>query len=86
LRLVAGDAGWPAGPGRIEDRREHLTANANCREHHYEITGYADGEGRLIAVDCEATVDTGAYSSYPFSACLEPGQVAGILPGPYRLE
>jgi aerobic carbon-monoxide dehydrogenase large subunit len=70
----------------IEDRREHLTANANCREHHYELTAYADHEGRLIAVDCEATVDTGAYSSYPFSACLEPAQVAGILPGPYRLE
>ncbi|MGQ0750011.1 MAG: xanthine dehydrogenase family protein molybdopterin-binding subunit, partial [Betaproteobacteria bacterium] len=26
----------------IEDRREHLTAGANCREHHYRITGYAD--------------------------------------------
>ena len=24
----------------LEDRREHLTANANCREHHYVITGY----------------------------------------------
>lgn len=23
----------------IEDRREHLTAGANCREHHYVITG-----------------------------------------------
>jgi carbon-monoxide dehydrogenase large subunit len=70
----------------IEDRREHLSANANCREHHYEITGYADANGRLIAVDCDATVDCGAYSSYPFSACLEPGQVVSILPGPYRLE
>jgi carbon-monoxide dehydrogenase large subunit len=70
----------------IEDRHEHLTANANCREHHYEITAYADADGRLIAVDCEATVDAGAYSSYPFSACLEPAQVASILPGPYRLE
>jgi carbon-monoxide dehydrogenase large subunit len=70
----------------IEDRHEHLTANANCREHHYEITAYADAEGRLLAVDCEATVDAGAYSSYPFSACLEPAQVASILPGPYRLE
>src|SRR5271155_2711939 len=26
----------------IEDRREHLTAGANCREHFYRITGYAD--------------------------------------------
>lgn len=70
----------------IEDRREHLSANANCREHHYQITAYADASGRLIAVDCDATVDCGAYSSYPFSAALEPGQVASILPGPYRFE
>jgi carbon-monoxide dehydrogenase large subunit len=70
----------------IEDRREHLSANANCREHYYKITAYADAKGRLIAIDCDATVDAGAYSSYPFSACLEPGQVASILPGPYRFE
>jgi carbon-monoxide dehydrogenase large subunit len=67
----------------IEDRREHLTASANCREHHYHITGYADRDGRLLAVDAEAIVDSGAYSSYPFSACLEAAQVASILPGPY---
>src|SRR6266481_3484632 len=26
----------------IEDRREQLTATANCREHHYVVTAYAD--------------------------------------------
>lgn len=67
----------------IEDRREHLTGGANCREHHYRITGYADRDGRLLGIDCEATVDSGAYSAYPFSACLEAAQVASILPGPY---
>lgn len=67
----------------IEDRREQLTANANCREHHYEIRGYASAEGDLLAIECEATVDAGAYSAYPFSACLEAAQVASILPGPY---
>src|SRR3954462_7700031 len=69
----------------IEDRREHLSAGANCREHHYLITGYADRDGRLRGIDCEATVDSGAYSSYPFSACLEAAQVASILPGPYLM-
>jgi carbon-monoxide dehydrogenase large subunit len=69
----------------IEDRREHLTASANCREHHYEITVYAERDGTLRGIDCEATVDSGAYSSYPFSACLEAAQVASILPGPYRM-
>lgn len=67
----------------IEDRREHLTAGANCREHHYIITGYADRDGKLRGIECEATVDSGAYSSYPFSACLEAAQIASILPGPY---
>jgi carbon-monoxide dehydrogenase large subunit len=70
----------------IEDRREHLTGGANCREHHYDITGYAAADGTLLAVDCEALVDSGAYSAYPFSACLEAAQVTSILPGPYRMQ
>jgi len=70
----------------LEDRREHLTANANCREHHYSITGYATRDGRLLAVEAEANIDSGAYSSYPFSACLEAGQVSSILPGVYDFE
>lgn len=84
-------AGWLAmkldRPIRwLEDRREHLTGAANCREHAYEITGYAGPDGELLAVDCEAIVDAGAYSTYPFSACLEAAQVASILPGPYKMR
>ena len=67
----------------LEDCREHLTANANCREHHYRLTGYADRDGRLLALDCEATVDAGAYSVYPTSSALESAQIASLLPGPY---
>jgi aerobic carbon-monoxide dehydrogenase large subunit len=67
----------------LEDCREHLTANANCREHHYRITGYADENGRLLALDCVACVDAGAYSVYPTSSALEAAQVASLLPGPY---
>jgi aerobic carbon-monoxide dehydrogenase large subunit len=66
----------------LEDRREGL-ANANCREHRYRLIAYADTQGRLLALDCEASVDSGAYSAYPFSACLEAGQVGSILPGLY---
>lgn len=50
----------------IEDRREQLTANANCREHDYDITVYAEADGTLIGIDAEAVVDAGAYSAYPF--------------------
>lgn len=70
----------------IEDRREQLSAGANCREHHYDISMYADRQGKILGVDCEATVDSGAYSSYPFSACLEGAQVGSILPGPYKMD
>ncbi|MGH8620092.1 MAG: xanthine dehydrogenase family protein molybdopterin-binding subunit [Burkholderiales bacterium] len=70
----------------LEDRREQLTANANCREHDYDLTLYADQDGRLLAIDCDASVDSGAYSLYPFSACLEAAQVGSILPGPYKME
>ena len=66
-----------------EDRREHLVAAANAREHHYEITAYADARGRLLGVEADVWVDAGAYSVYPFSACLEAAQVGSILPGPY---
>jgi carbon-monoxide dehydrogenase large subunit len=69
----------------LEDRREQLTANANCREHHYAITAYADAAGRLIAFDAKAAVDSGAYSAYPFTAAIEPSQVSAILPGPYDI-
>jgi len=70
----------------LEDRRENLTAAANCREHHYLVTAYADAEGKLLGLEAEATVDSGAYSAYPFSACLEAAQVASILPGVYDFE
>ncbi len=69
----------------LEDRREHLIAAANCREHHYVMTAYADRDGKLLGLDAVAHVDAGAYSVYPFSACLEGAQVVSNLPGPYDL-
>ena len=67
----------------IEDRREHLVVGAVCRQHSYELTAYADKRGRLLALDAEITVDGGAYSCWPFTVALEPGQAIGNLPGPY---
>jgi carbon-monoxide dehydrogenase large subunit len=67
----------------VEDRREHLTAGANTRQHHYLITAYADARGRLLALDAEVTIDVGAYSVWPFTAVLEAAQAGGNLPGPY---
>ena len=67
----------------LEDCREHLAANANCREHHYQITGYAAANGKLLGIECISHVDAGAYSSYPVSSSVEAAQIANLLPGPY---
>ncbi len=69
----------------IEDRREHLISGANCREHHYVVTAYADARGKLLGVDAEITVDAGAYSVWPFTACLEGTMAGRHLPGPYAI-
>ncbi|MYH58056.1 MAG: xanthine dehydrogenase family protein [Boseongicola sp. SB0675_bin_26] len=69
-----------------EDRREHLVAGANTRQHHYTITAYADARGRILGLDAEIIVDVGAYSVWPFTACLEAAQAGGNLPGPYALD
>ncbi len=69
----------------LEDRLEQLSANANCREHHYAVTAWAAADGKLLGVEVDATVDSGAYSAYPFSACLEAAQIGSIFPGPYTL-
>jgi carbon-monoxide dehydrogenase large subunit len=69
----------------IEDRREHLIAGANSRQHHYDMTAYCDRNGRLLALDAKITIDGGAYSAWPFTIGLEPGQATGNLPGPYQI-
>jgi carbon-monoxide dehydrogenase large subunit len=69
-----------------EDRREHLVAGANTRQHHYLLTAYADRTGRILGIDAEITVDIGAYSVWPFTACLEAAQAGGNLPGPYAFH
>lgn len=69
----------------LEDKREHLVAAANTREHHYRIKAFADADGRLLGIQADVAVDVGAYSVWPFSACLESAQIASILPGPYEM-
>jgi aerobic carbon-monoxide dehydrogenase large subunit len=81
---------WIAWKRRIpvrwtEDRREHLTAGANTRQHHYRVTAYADARGKILGVDAEITIDIGAYSVWPFTAGLEGAMAGGNLAGPYAL-
>ena len=70
----------------VEDRREHLVAGANTRQHHYRMAAHVDERGRFLALQAEITIDGGAYSNWPFTIGLEPGQATGNLPGPYAIQ
>ena len=69
-----------------EDRYEHLSAGANAREHHYDLTLHADERGRILALDAVVTIDAGAYSVWPNTSTVEGAMAGGILPGPYRID
>ena len=70
----------------IQDRYEHLVCDPSTRDHWYKVTGYADADGRLLAIDCEAWCDTGAYSPWPWPAGIEASTAPGNMQGPYDVK
>jgi carbon-monoxide dehydrogenase large subunit len=69
----------------IEDRREHLIASPHAREHRYELTAYADSQGKILGLEAQVVVDAGAYSVWPWTASMEAGMSSGIMTGPYDI-
>ena len=49
------------------------------------MSAYTDEQGKFLAFEAKAAVDSGAYSAYPFTSAIEPSQVSAILPGPYDI-
>lgn len=70
----------------IEDRNEHLLTCAHSRDHHYRVTAYADRQGHVLGIDCEITVDAGAYGLWPQGPYQEANMAARCLPGPYTIQ
>lgn len=68
------------------DRLEDLTATSQAFDETVSAELGVDAAGRLLALSAEILGDVGAQSIYPWTAALEPMQVAGFLPGPYVLE
>jgi aerobic carbon-monoxide dehydrogenase large subunit len=69
----------------VEDRSEHLLTTAHTRDHHYQVTAYADRQGRILGVDAEIIVDAGAYGLWPQGPYQEAAMAARNLPGPYTI-
>ena len=69
----------------IEDTREHLTACIHAREHVHRVRIGTTREGRITAIDADVVVDAGAYSVWPWTATMDAGMAANMIPGPYRV-
>jgi carbon-monoxide dehydrogenase large subunit len=70
----------------VEDRLENMVASTHARDQYIELQMAADKNGRILAISSDVWVDVGAYSTYLWSAGMEPLQTAGLMPGPYRIE
>ncbi|WP_420587461.1 xanthine dehydrogenase family protein molybdopterin-binding subunit [Ruegeria sp.] len=68
----------------VADRLEELTSSSQAFGEEVEATLAFDAEGHFLALNAEIIGDIGAYSIYPWTAALEPVQVASFLPGPYK--
>lgn len=69
----------------VEDRLENMVASTHARDQYIELQAAVDREGHLLALSSDIWVDVGAYSTYLWSAGMEPLQTAGLMPGPYKV-
>jgi carbon-monoxide dehydrogenase large subunit len=70
----------------VEDRIENMVASTHARDQIIELQMAADKDGHILAISSDIWVDVGAYSTYLWSAGMEPLQTAGLMPGPYRIQ
>lgn len=69
----------------VEDRLENMVASTHARDQDIEVEVAFDKDGTILALRSEVWVDVGAYSTYLWSAGMEPLQTAGLMPGPYKV-
>ena len=70
----------------IQDRYESLVCDANCRDYHCKVIAYTDANGRVLGMECDVTVNSGAYSPWPWPAGLEGGLALGNMQGCYDIR
>jgi carbon-monoxide dehydrogenase large subunit len=69
----------------VEDRIENMVASTHARDQTIELQMAVDEAGQILAISSDVWVDVGAYSTYLWSAGMEPLQTAGLMPGPYKI-
>lgn len=69
----------------VEDRLENMVASTHARENDVELEVAFDRDGHILGMSSDIWADVGAYSTYLWSAGMEPLQIAGLMPGPYKV-
>jgi carbon-monoxide dehydrogenase large subunit len=69
----------------ISDRREDLLATSQGWDEIIDAELRVNHDGTIVALSADVIGDVGAYSVYPWTAVIEPIQVASFMPGPYRV-
>jgi aerobic carbon-monoxide dehydrogenase large subunit len=67
------------------DRLEDFGSTTHAFDEIVDAELAVDRDGHILALKGENIGDVGAYSIYPWTAALEPVQVASFMPGPYRV-
>ena len=67
------------------DRLEDLAATSQGFDEIVDAELALDEGGHILGLKAEVIGDVGACSIYPWTAALEPVQVASFMPGPYRV-
>ena len=70
----------------IEDRLEHLAVGGQAREEGADIEAAVSGEGVLLGVRMDATLNLGAYASDPFSGAIYVESLSSAFQGPTKIE
>ena len=70
----------------ISDRFEDLMSTSQGFEEIMEVELFFKSSGEFIGLFGNIFGDVGSYSIYPWTAALEPMQVAGFLQGPYKID
>jgi carbon-monoxide dehydrogenase large subunit len=67
------------------DRMEDLMSTYQAFDEIVDAELGLAADGTILALRADVVGDVGAYSVYPWTAAIEPVQVASFLPGPYRI-
>ncbi len=70
----------------VSDRFEDFMSTSQGFEEVMEVELFFKPTGQFIGLDWKIIGDVGSYSIYPWTAALEPMQVAGFLQGPYKID